>query len=93
VLGEFLRHCDLAKFARWILSAPQMEDMLQSASAFIVATGKPIAEQDTLPAHLVRASVSSPPPLEARLGAPVSIHSTVPAASRTASPNFNPHSL
>jgi hypothetical protein len=43
-LEEFLRHCDLAKFARWILSVPQMEAMLQSAGAFIVATGKPVAE-------------------------------------------------
>lgn len=42
-LTDFLRHCDLAKFARWILSVPQMEAMLQSAGAFIVATGKPVS--------------------------------------------------
>ena len=45
VLTDFLHHCDLAKFARWILSIPQMEAMLQSASAFIVATGKPVARK------------------------------------------------
>ena len=32
ILTDFLHHCDLAKFARWILSVPQMESMLQSAS-------------------------------------------------------------
>jgi hypothetical protein len=42
VLADFLRYCDLAKFARWILSMPQMEAMLQSAGTFIVATGKPV---------------------------------------------------
>jgi hypothetical protein len=40
-LTEFLNHCDLAKFARWILSTPQMHSMLNSAIAFIIATGKP----------------------------------------------------
>ncbi len=41
-LGEFLGHCDLAKFAKWQLSVPQMEAMLQSARAFILATGRPL---------------------------------------------------
>lgn len=40
-LAEFLQHCDLAKFARWSLSLPQMEAMLTSASSFVVAIGKP----------------------------------------------------
>jgi hypothetical protein len=40
-LAEFLQHCDLAKFARWSLTLPQMEAMLASASAFVVAIGKP----------------------------------------------------
>jgi hypothetical protein len=40
-LAEFLDHCDLAKFARWSLTVPQMEAMLGSASAFVVAIGKP----------------------------------------------------
>ena len=30
VLADFLKHCDLAKFARWVLSVPQMEAMLQA---------------------------------------------------------------
>ncbi|HUC85489.1 MAG TPA: DUF4381 family protein [Candidatus Acidoferrales bacterium] len=39
VLADFMWHCDLAKFARWILSMPQMEAMLQSASDFVWVTG------------------------------------------------------
>lgn len=41
MLRDFLGYCDLAKFARWTLSATQMEAMLRSATDFIVATGKP----------------------------------------------------
>ena len=41
-LGEFLGHCDLAKFAKWQLSVPQMEAMLQSARDFILITGRPL---------------------------------------------------
>jgi hypothetical protein len=40
-LGDFLRHCDLAKFACWSLTRAQMEAMLASASAFVIAIGKP----------------------------------------------------
>jgi hypothetical protein len=39
-LAEFLVHCDLAKFARWSLTVPQMEAILASASTFVVAIGK-----------------------------------------------------
>jgi len=39
-LADFLRHCDLAKFARWILSVEEMETMLQSAHNFVLETGK-----------------------------------------------------
>ena len=40
-LSEFLVHCDLAKFARWSFSAPQMEEMLASATTFVTAVGTP----------------------------------------------------
>jgi len=52
-LGAFLEHCDLAKFARWSVTIPQMETMLASASAFVVAIGKPKREkrQYSAPAH------------------------------------------
>jgi hypothetical protein len=40
-LADFLQHCDLAKFARWSLTVPEMEAMLASASALVVAIGKP----------------------------------------------------
>ena len=35
LLADFLHHCDLAKFARWILSVEEMETMLQSARTFV----------------------------------------------------------
>lgn len=40
-LGNFLRHCDLAKFARWSLTVSQMEAMLESAKAFVIDLGQP----------------------------------------------------
>lgn len=49
MLADFLVHCDLAKFAKWSLSVPQMEAMLASASAFVIAIGKP-APADKQPA-------------------------------------------
>ncbi len=38
LLEDFLRHCDLAKFARWQLDLPQMESMHESARTFITWT-------------------------------------------------------
>ena len=40
-LRDFLHHCDLAKFARWSLTVPRMEAMLESANAFVIDIGKP----------------------------------------------------
>jgi len=40
LLGDFLQHCDLAKFARWHLSVEEMESMLQSACTYVTQTGK-----------------------------------------------------
>jgi len=53
-LSGFLNHCDLAKFARWILSAEEMEAMLQSACAFVRETGQ-AAETKQFPVHSTRA--------------------------------------
>jgi len=44
LLADFLRHCDLAKFARWVLSYEEMEGMLLSALDFVLATGQPQLE-------------------------------------------------
>jgi hypothetical protein len=41
-LGEFLRFCDLAKFARWSLDGPEMQDLLASARHFVETTAAPI---------------------------------------------------
>jgi hypothetical protein len=78
VLADFLKHCDLAKFARWILSVPQMEAMLQSATNFIVATGKPAS--DISPTPTADKSVSPPAP-----GAPSGAPASFPAKSNAAS--------
>jgi hypothetical protein len=40
-LADFLRHCDLAKFARWSLTVSQMDAMLESARAFVIDLGQP----------------------------------------------------
>jgi len=45
LLGDFLRHCDLAKFARWILSIDEMDTMLRSAHKFVLQTGRPPAPE------------------------------------------------
>jgi hypothetical protein len=49
LLGDFLVHCDLAKFARWILSIEEMESMLQSARTFVIETAKPATRERTNP--------------------------------------------
>jgi hypothetical protein len=50
-LANFLQHCDLAKFARWSLSIPQMEALLSSAKDFVIDVGKPKPENaSSLPA-------------------------------------------
>jgi hypothetical protein len=38
-LSEFLRFCDLAKFARWSLSGEEMQALLASARHFVESTG------------------------------------------------------
>jgi hypothetical protein len=50
-LADFLRHCDLAKFARWSLSVSQMEAMLDSAKAFVIDLGQPKPAKAPTPAE------------------------------------------
>ena len=69
LLGEFLHHCDLAKFARWVLSVPEMEAMLGSASAFVRETGES-ASANQFPAHSDHAVTPTRLPGSARPGAP-----------------------
>jgi hypothetical protein len=40
-LQEFLTHCDLAKFARWSLSAAEMQSMYESAKRLVTGTIPP----------------------------------------------------
>jgi len=50
-LADFLRHCDLAKFARWSLSVTQMEAMLESANGFVIDLGQPKPGKAPTPAE------------------------------------------
>jgi hypothetical protein len=52
-LGEFLKFCDLAKFARWSLDRPAMEAMLASARHFVATTAGPIPASSVAPAESV----------------------------------------
>jgi Domain of unknown function (DUF4381) len=72
LLGEFLYHCDLAKFARWLLSLQEMEAMLQSACRFVRETGRPGQHLQNSPAQPV-GTPALPSPGNARLFAPVSL--------------------
>jgi hypothetical protein len=61
LLEDFLRHCDLAKFARWILSVEEMENMLQSAHSFVLKTGRsptPETKPAGLPAPVEESAVA-----------------------------------
>jgi hypothetical protein len=42
LLEEFLRQCDLVKFAGTMLSREDMESLLQSARAFVLQTSEPV---------------------------------------------------
>ena len=63
-LAQFLEHCDLAKFARWSLTLPQMEAMLASAGNFVTAIGKPQPVKKPTPTPLAPAA-SAPVALNA----------------------------
>jgi len=61
-LANFLQHCDLAKFARWSLTVPQMEAMLSSAKDFVIDLGKPKPKKtSSLPGGNSSAVASSSP--------------------------------
>jgi hypothetical protein len=49
-LSNFLWHCDLAKFARWSLTVPQMEALLASAKEFVIDVGKTAPAEASLSA-------------------------------------------
>jgi hypothetical protein len=51
-LGEFLHHCDLAKFAGWSLSPADRVALLDSAEAFVRATAAPGSPEQVRPAAL-----------------------------------------
>lgn len=61
-LANFLQHCDLAKFARWSLTVPQMEALLSSAKNFVIDLDKPKTKKaSSLPAENSSAAASYSP--------------------------------
>ena len=48
-LAQFLRFCDLAKFARWSFDGQQLQGMLSSARHFVETTAAPVPAQAVLP--------------------------------------------
>jgi hypothetical protein len=52
LLGEFLQHCDLAKFAGWRYSMPDLEAMHASGQSFV--------HQTSVPAAMVAAQTGKP---------------------------------
>jgi hypothetical protein len=70
-LADFLGHCDLAKFARWIFSTGEMTTMLQSAHDFVSQAGAAPAP-----------TVGSPPPPPAADQSPASGNPSPPTLHR-----------
>ena len=58
-LEDFLKHCDLAKFARWSLSASEMQSMYESACKFIEET-KPNQEIQNTESGVRKVSPAKP---------------------------------
>jgi hypothetical protein len=52
-LGEFLKFCDLAKFARWSLDAQEMQGMLASARHFVETTAAPVPTQPVITPEVI----------------------------------------
>jgi hypothetical protein len=67
LLAQFLRHCDLAKFAHWRLALPEMESMHQSARTFVLQTSP--AMEDNAEKWVQRSTISKSP--RAHLDTPV----------------------
>ncbi len=69
LLADFLQHCDLAKFACWILSIDEMETMLKSAHTFVLETGRSATPEiiATAAQPLVEATPIAPQPVHATI--------------------------
>jgi hypothetical protein len=52
-LGDFLKFCDLAKFARWSLDTQEMQGMLASARHFVETTAAPVPTQPVITPEVI----------------------------------------
>ena len=73
LLGDFLQHCDLAKFARWILSTEEMEQMHRSARTFVLETA--VASAHTAPSVATESAPTATPTPAIRLNKPAHANS------------------
>jgi hypothetical protein len=56
-LGQFLKFCDLAKFARWSLDRAAMEGLLASARHFVATTAAPMPAPSVTPTEAVNVPI------------------------------------
>jgi hypothetical protein len=56
-LSEFLKFCDLAKFARWSLSGEEMRGLLVSARHFVESTGAPVPTRTAVVTEAVNVQI------------------------------------
>lgn len=62
LLGDFLQHCDLAKFAGWRYSQAALEEMHETASAFVTQTGaETVASVDKVDSAVAGTPVKATP--------------------------------
>jgi hypothetical protein len=68
LLSDFLRHCDLAKFAGWRCSLPDLEALHASAITFVQQTAFGAAQLNCSGARLTASATGSEAPGYGRLG-------------------------
>jgi len=84
LLGEFLQHCDLAKFAGWRYSRPDLEAMHASARTFVQQTAvdpAPAKRKAEQPAPATTASESPAPLVAGGCNSPVPFAGERPRAA------------
>jgi hypothetical protein len=102
LLEDFLKHCDLVKFARWTLSLGEMESMHASAVTFINGTRPQIPGATASSSQLQNSSqppqppqssevvspVGPPPPLPSPIRSEQGVSSSAPAAAQSDAQRF-----
>lgn len=72
-LAQFLQHCDMAKFALWRFSVPEMEAMLSSARSFVLQS---VEVPNATAAAMEPAALPKAPRIHLDSPAPARVHAT-----------------